>query len=172
MVKYSTKQKLKVIRHYLSKCEGFRRTSARFSIPRNTLRRWVTAYQVHGMGSLKGGRSVRSTADKARIIRTIEKKGISILEACARFNISGATTILRWQRLYNAGGINALNVHRKRPKPMSAKALPFKPTNKPIAEMTPKELARELQYRRAEVDYLKKLDALIREQKLAQKTKC
>ena len=37
--------------------------------------------------------------------------------------------------------------------------------------MSIKELARELEYRRAEVAYLKKLEALIQEQKLAQETK-
>jgi len=97
---------------------------------------------------------------------------MSINQACAQFNISGAATILRWQRLYNEGGITALIDKPRGPnKSMPIKAKPFTPSNKPVAEMSPKELARELEYRRAEVAYLKKLDALIQEQKLAQKTK-
>jgi len=54
---------------------------------------------------------------------------------------------------------------------MPTKAQQFKPTNKPVSAMSIKELARELEYRRAEVAYLKKLEALIQEQKLAQETK-
>lgn len=34
------------------------------------------------------------------------------------------------------------------------------PSNKPVSEMSPEELMRELEYRRAETAYLKKLEAL------------
>ena len=44
---------------------------------------------------------------------------------------------------------------------MPEKLKPFKPTNKPVEEMTQAELMRELQYRRAETAYLKKLEAVL-----------
>jgi len=173
MAKYSTEFKLEVIRHYLSKVEGFARTAKRFGIPRIYVRYWVGAYELHGMKSFQRTNATVSAKQKALIIRTIKKEGISIFQACIRFNISGAVTILKWQRLYNEGGIKFLEYKKPsgRPNLMPTKAKPFKPSNKPVTEMSPKELARELEYRRAEVAYLKKLDALIQEQKLAQKTK-
>jgi len=173
MAKYSTEFKLEVIQHYLSKVEGFTRTAKRFGIPRIYVRHWVGAYELHGMDSFDRTSTAFSAKEKAFVIRTIKKEGISIFQACIRFNISGAVTILKWQRLYNEGGIKSLK-HKKplgRPKLMQTKAKPFKPSNKPVTDMSPKELARELEYRRAEVAYLKKLEALIQEQKLAQKTK-
>lgn len=44
---------------------------------------------------------------------------------------------------------------------MPGKLKPFKPTNKPVEEMTQAELMREVQYRRAETAYLKKLEAVL-----------
>lgn len=172
MAKYTTEFKLSVIQHYLSNADGFSRTSAKFEIPRNYVRSWVAAYRLHGMESFKTSQVCASPEFKASVVKAIKKQRLSINQACAQFNISGAATILRWQRLYNEGGISALiDKPRGRTKSMPIKTEPFKPTNKPVTDMSPKELARELEYRRAEVAYLKKLDALIQEQKLAPKTK-
>ncbi|MGC6232997.1 hypothetical protein VU677_19870 [Hafnia paralvei] len=51
--------------------------------------------------------------------------------------------------------------------------MPAKPKdrNRPPEEMTREELLEELEYRRAEMAYLKKLDALIQQKKLAQQKK-
>ena len=75
-----------------------------------------------------------------------------------------------WERRYNQGGINALANRRghlvmKKPKNSTDPQI----ANKPWAELTPKELLREIEYLQAENAYLKKLDALIQEKKLAQK---
>ena len=48
---------------------------------------------------------------------------------------------------------------------------PFTPTNKPVTQMTPEELMQELEYRRMEADYLKKLEALAQQKHLASKNK-
>jgi hypothetical protein len=53
------------------------------------------------------------------------------------------------------------------PKPFK----PFTPTNKPVTQMTPDELMQELEYRRMETDYLKKLEALAQQKHLASKNK-
>jgi len=72
----------------------------------------------------------------------------------AHFNIAAPSTIAIWQRLYNEGGINALEPKPKGRRPMS-KPKPFSPTNKPVTQMTHEELMQELEYRRVETDYLK-----------------
>ncbi|WP_051403822.1 hypothetical protein [Congregibacter litoralis] len=51
---------------------------------------------------------------------------------------------------------------RKRPK---GRADLDEILDKPVEEMTAEELREELLYRRAETDYLKKLEALVREQR-------
>jgi hypothetical protein len=54
---------------------------------------------------------------------------------------------------------------------MSKPFKPFVPTNKPVAQMTTEELMQELEYRRMETDYLKKLEALAQQKHLAKKNK-
>lgn len=53
-------------------------------------------------------------------------------------------------------------MQRKRPK---KKVNLEELLDKPIAEMTAEELREELLYRRAETDYLKKLDALVQKRR-------
>jgi transposase len=54
---------------------------------------------------------------------------------------------------------------------MSKPRKPAPPPGRPVAGMTPEEIAQELEYLRAENAYLKKLDALIQEKKSALKKK-
>lgn len=54
---------------------------------------------------------------------------------------------------------------------MSKPFKPLVPTNKPVTQMTPEELMQELEYRRVETDYLKKLEALAQQKYLASKNK-
>ena len=54
---------------------------------------------------------------------------------------------------------------------MSDKLKSFKPTNKPPQEMTQAELIREVQYRRAETAYLKKLEAVLQAREATTKPK-
>ena len=78
----------------------------------------------------------------------------------AHFNIPSASRILHWQKLYNEGGIAALANKPKGRPPMTKSPKSYIPSNKPVSEMSPEELMRELEYRRAETAYLKKLEAL------------
>jgi transposase len=84
---------------------------------------------------------------------------ISARPAAAHFGIGSMTTILRWQKLYNGGGITELANRPVGRTPMSQfniKAL----LKKPVSELTPAELRRRLEYAEAEAAYLKKLEAL------------
>ena len=99
------------------------------------------------------------------------QKQLSINQAAARFNIAAPSSIAVWQRLYNEGGITALEPKPKGRPPMSKPLKPFVPTNKPVIQMTPEELMQELEYRRVETDYLKKLQALAQQKHLASKNK-
>jgi transposase-like protein len=171
MAKYSTEFKLEVVKFHLSKKAGSRMTGQFFGIDEAIVRKWVDAYICHGLLGLKKPYSPYTTEFKLSVLKAISSGDFSVRHACAHFNIPAQSTILTWQRLYNEGGIDALNRLRGRPKPMSTPTKPYQPSNKPVEELTPEELILEVQYRRAEVAYLKKLDALIQAKKSAPKTK-
>ena len=171
MAKHSTKFKLEVVKYRIDGKHGSVATSQFFGIDQSTVRKWVDAYKLHGLLGLKKPYSHYSIEFKLKVLRAASSVDLSVRKACAQFNIPAQSTILTWQRLYNEGGIDALNRPRGRPKRMSTPNKPYQPSDKPVEELTPEELLLEVQYRRAEVAYLKKLDALIQAKKPAPKTK-
>jgi transposase-like protein len=172
MAKHSTEFKLEVVKYRLDGKHGSVATSQFFGIDDSTVRKWVDAYKLHGLLGLKKPYSHYSIEFKRKVLKAVSSGELSVRKACAQFNIPDHSTILTWQRLYNEGGIDALtNRPRGRPKRMSTPTKPYQPSNKPAEELTPEELILEVQYRRAEVAYLKKLDALIQAKKSAPKTK-
>lgn len=171
MSKHSKEFKLAVIKQYLTGKSGFTALATQHEINPAHLKKWVYAYQAHGHKSLSKGCANYSSVFKLSVLKALAQDHLSINQAAARFNIPSPSTILVWRRLYNEGGITALEPKPKGRPPMSKPFKPFVPTNKPVAQMTTEELMQELEYRRMETDYLKKLEALARQKHLANKNK-
>ena len=170
MAKYSLELKQQVAEHYLSGVEGTEATTLRFHVARAQVRQWASLYRVYGIEGIKKRYTFYSVDFKQRAIQAVLQDNCSLSDACARFNISSLSTLLQWLRLYNDGGIDAL-LPKRRGRPRVPKpAKPQQDPEKPLEEMTREELLQELEYRRAEVAYLKKLDALIQSRKSAAKT--
>lgn len=171
MSKYSKDFKLEVINHYLSGQGGFTATAKRYGVKFTYVRKWVHAYSAHGHKSLNKTYTHYSTAFKLSVLKVMAQEQISLNQAASRFNIPAPSTIAVWRRLYNENGVTALKPKPKGRPPMSKPSKPFVPTNKPVTQMTQEELMQELEYRRVETDYLKKLEALARQKHLANKNK-
>ena len=171
MSKYSKELKLAVIEHYLSGRGGFKTIGDQYGIKYAYVRKWVHAFKAHGLRSLHRSYVQYTSTFKLSVLQHMEQHQLSINQAAAYFNIPAPSTIGQWQRLYNEGGITALEPKPKGRPPMSKPFKPFTPTNKPVTQMTPQELMQELEYRRVETDYLKKLEALAQQKHLANKNK-
>ena len=171
MSKYSAAFKLEIINHYLSGKGGFTATAKQYGVKFAYVRKWVHAYRAHGHKSLNKTYTHYSAAFKLSVLKVMAKEQISLNQAAARFNIPAPSTIAVWQRLYNEGGITAIEPKPKGRPPMSKPSKSFVPTNKPVTQMTQEELMQELEYRRVETDYLKKLEALAQQKHLASKNK-
>ncbi len=171
MSKHSTQFKLKVVQEYL-KLGGLKRLSHLYSIDTSDIRNWTLAYQAHGLSGLQKRVYQHYTAHfKLSVLCYIKDEQVSLRLAAAHFNIANSSTITVWQKLYNEGGITALEPKPKgqtsMPKSFDIKAL----LKKPLADLTPAEMRRRLEYLEAENAYLKKLDALVQSKKLANKVK-
>ncbi len=171
MSKYSKEFKLAVIKQYLSGKGGFKTIGDQCDVKYAYVRKWVHAFKMHGQKSLNKTYTHYPSAFKVSVLKAMEQDQLSINQAAARFNISSPSTITVWQRLYNEGGFAALQAKPKGRAPMPKPFKPFTPTNKPVTQMTPEELMQELEYRRMETDYLKKLEALVQQKHLASKNK-
>ena len=158
MSKYSKQFKLKVVQEFL-KSGGLRRVSQLFEISHSQVRDWVLTYQVQGIAGLSSQYHHHSPQFKVQVLEYMSKHQISARPAAAHFGIGSMSSILRWQKLYNEGGITALANRQRGRSPMSQ----FNITallKKPISELTPAEMRRRLEYAEAEAAYLKKLEAL------------
>lgn len=167
MSKYTKEFKLEVVKHYVSGQSGFRVTANKFSVSRSLVRKWVDVYKCLGLKGFTLGQTRRTAQSKMAILHQIQSEGLSLREACRRFNIAAASSILVWKHQYAQGGLAALERKPRERPPMK----PFKPPTKPLSELTQAELARYVEYLQAENAYLKKLEALVQSKKRAAQTK-
>ncbi len=161
MSKYSLSFKLEVVQHYLSGQEGQEATAKRFGIDHSAVRKWSAAWKLHGEAGLTTRHFTYSPAFKESVILYMREHQLSVRETCAKFTIPAFSTVSQWERLYDEGGLEALTDSRRRKKTM-----PERPENHRLpplqAPLDPDE-REELEQLRAEVAYLKKLQALLRE---------
>jgi len=174
MSKYSKRFKLKAVSAYLSQSLGTRQIAASFNINPSQLCDWLSTYKRHGADGLAARKEHQkySPSFKLAVLSYKRQNTASLPEVAAHFQIPSASTIFVWEQRYNLGGVNALTNSRGRPAMKKTKN-PTDPqiAKKPWGELTPTELLREIEYLQAENAYLKKLDALIQQEKLAQSVK-
>lgn len=171
MSKYSKEFKLAVIQHYLSGRGGFKTVGDQYGVKYAYVRKWVHAFKAHGQHSLNKTYAQYTSGFKLSVLQHMGQHQLSLNQAASHFNIPAPSTIGQWQRLYNEGGITALEPKPKgRPpmsKPSDIKAL----LAKPLSSLTHEELLRKAQYLEVENAYLKKLEALAQQKHLANKNK-
>ena len=173
MAKYEESFKLIVVRQHLSESVGMRTLAARHGLDHGTVRRWVESYAQHGKRGLRKKYSHYSGAFKLSVLKRMWRGDLSRRQIAILFDIRGGhAAVAAWERQYHAGGPESLKSKpRGRPKKMPA---PKPPPAVPLQgddERTLKALREENEYLRAEVAYLKKLDALVRVNRQAAQNK-
>lgn len=142
-----------------------------YGVSESLLNRWLILYRQLGSRGLEPKQNHSfSPAFKLKVLRAIEKQGLSLSQACIEFSIGSDASILNWQRQWKEFGLAGLANKPKGRKPMDkpkyAKKLKFK---HPLTRE--QELLLELESLRAENAYLKKLQALIQAEEEANKRK-
>ncbi len=112
----------------------------------------------------KGVANKRYTAEfKKMVIETMIAEKLSYKEAARQFEVRGHSRIQGWERIYLEEGPEGFEVERRGRKS----------TGRPrkLPKETEEDLLAEVQRLRAEVDYLKKLQALVLEDERHQRKK-
>lgn len=158
-MRYNLDFKLKVITYYE---QGHTRltTSEKFKVDPKIVRTWVKQHQSGGIEAIKPkANKARYSSDfKHQVITTMLTQGLSQSEVALKFAISSPALISHWHKAYRHQGMSGLIPKRKGRDAMTKPFIIDKPDN----EKTLAELKRENEYLRAEVAYLKKLDALLK----------
>lgn len=168
MTRYDEKFKQTVVREYLSGPSGYKALEGRHKVDQATIKRWVDVYRRHGDAGLRKKFSHYSARFKLSVLKRMWRQELSYSQVVALFDLRGGTGVVsNWERQYHEGGLDALEPKpRGRPKKMKTPEPP-KVAVPPEDTRTLEELRKENEYLRAEVAYLKKLDALVRAQRLA-----
>ncbi len=164
--RYSLEVRYAVVSHYLAGNDGTQRTAQRFGVERTSVRRWVRAWQLHGIDGITWKNDRHSPAFRISVVRAVFSEELSMREAAARFNISNESVVLHWVNVYKDSGEKGL----LRIKPGRSKDMTKTPKTPPLTDavlekLSPEELRAELHYLRAENAYLKKLKALVQSKK-------
>lgn len=162
MGKYTPAFKLLVVQRYLEGSMGYRTLAEQFGIRNPSLvQRWVGFFRLHGEDGLKRKRTSYDAAFKLSVLRHMWDNKLSKGQAATVFNIRRHATVGVWEQAYRKGGIAALEpgpIGRMRMQPEQNKP----ETAEYVDGRSREELLDELLHLRAEVAYLKKLDALVR----------
>lgn len=168
MAKYSCEFKYAVVQDYLSGNDGYQLLSEQHGVDSATIRKWVTAFRIHGIDGLAKKFSHYDAHFKLKVLQYMDQHQASGRHTAAVFNIRSLKCISDWKQQYDSGGLEAL-MPRPRGRPMKSPKTPPQAAEVPVtseAQML-EALRKENEYLRMENAYLKKLDALIRAEKPA-----
>ena len=106
----------------------------------------------------KGKPNKRYTAEfKQMVVERMQEEGLSYKEAARQFQVSSDTRVAAWERIYLEEGAEGFQIERRGRKSTG------RPPEKLKSDVE-KDLISEVQRLRAEVAYLKKLNALVLEE--------
>ena len=170
MKKYKTEFKLEVVQSFLAAEGGAKLLARRWSIPEEKIRTWVSHYRLHGIDGLRPKRSVYSAQFKLQVLSHQDHEQLSSRQVAAIYDIRNPNQVVVWRRNLNQGGVEALGSKKQgRPSVKPEPSCPV-PANRAINDSA-QALREENERLRAEVAYLKKLQALIRSKRSAAPTK-
>ncbi|WP_374727699.1 IS3 family transposase [Herbaspirillum frisingense] len=170
MAKYDVKFKQEVVQKYLAGGSA-RGLAKEYRLDHSVVRRWVRSYRHHGVAGLNKKYEHYSAEFKLSVLKRMKQDQLSQREVEAMYGLRGCGTVSRWERLYHEHGLAGLQPRPKGRSMMMKPKIPPKPTKKDDTRPR-EELLDEIEYLRAEVDYLKKRRALIQaEQAAAQKAR-
>ena len=157
-MRFTKEFKLECIRKYKSGEQIVDPGGCKHSTFSHTVLQWVRIYNALGEAGLDHKKPKRSWKNKMDMIQRV-LDGESITEV-AYSNGLHNSLLSKWYKNYQEFGIDGLKLDRRgRPPKMAKKP---KTSNEP---KTKEELEKELEYLRAENEYLKKLNALVQKRK-------
>lgn len=167
--KYTLEFKLRCVEEVLKHHRTIGSVAIANGFSESNLRKWIGFYNKYGANGLLPRKNQIYDVDfKLKVLRTIDKKFLSLRQACLEFNIPSDSIIIQWQRTYARDGSEGLaNKPRGRPAMNFKRAK--KKSDKPLTRE--EELLKENEALRAENALLKKFSALIQAKELEQQKK-
>jgi transposase len=130
----------------------------------------VSHYRLHGIDGLRPKRSAYSTQFKLQVLSHQDREQLSSRQVAAIYDIRNPNQVVVWRRNLDEGGVEALEKNQQlKPSIKPERGSPEPPRTAMFDSAH--ALREENERLRAEVAYLKKLHALIREKRSAAPTR-
>ncbi|MNX92662.1 Transposase [compost metagenome] len=170
-VKYSYEFKLECAELVVDKHYSYESVSIQKGTSESNIRKWVSFYREYGkIGLLPRKNQVYPIDFKLKVIKSIDTDLLSLREARLRFNIPSDSIIIRWKKDFANFGLQGLKSKPKgRPKSMGNFKRKKRKSDTPLTRE--QELLLENEALRCEIDFLKKLQALIQAEEKAKNRK-
>lgn len=168
-IKYSYQQKISAVRSVISGKDSLASAARKIGGNDKSIQRWVNLYNQFGKKGLQLRSGSYDGEFKVRVIKYMLKKHLSLLQTSALFGIANDSVVGRWLKIYESQGVGGL-LMENRGRKKSAMPNKKKKTTRIVSNPEVEKLAAlqaENEYLRAEIAFLKKLDALIQQEKAA-----
>lgn len=175
-VKYTLEKRLEILDEWKKANNGSRNALARkYDVATQTIRGWEKIQELHGNDALlpRNGKRNKYTGDfRIKVAEELINSDLSKHEICSKYNLN-ESLVLRWKKLYIKNGKEFLAIdHRGRKKGEPIKNIISTCKNLKLNDLktkTEKALYNENERLRAELDYTKKLNALIQSKQTPKK---
>ena len=166
--KHGTKFKLQIVEENLGG-QSVTSLSKKWNISTSLIRKWIDHHCYNGAkGLLPKSRVYHTKEFKLKVVKAYRDKRLSLRDCCLQFNIPSQSTVSSWTSRYEQRGIKGLSEQKGRPTSMK-KDRPVSEKTVPLTRL--EALEKENLYLKAEINFLKKLDALTREKQTQQRKK-
>jgi len=159
MTKFSEEFKAKMVQERLSG-KTFKTISKEFGVGKKTVVDWCARYEAGGTDQLLRVNRRYMPEFKKKVIEYKWEHGLSLTQTAAQFKIPGSSIVYQWERNYLERGMSGL-LSKKKGRPSK---MPKKPKKKEDLTRLEKLEAENAQLR-MEIEFLKKLDALVQQRK-------
>jgi len=166
MSKFTTEEKIQISLRYLEGNESIEKIAEEIKVSPSILSGWVRLYEQHGIEAFIKSYTNYSGEFKLNVLNYMNETGTSSYDTAAIFNISSPGMVRNWRKAFETGGVNALQ-SKKKGRPSMKKVSKLSKEQPPV-EGSNEALRAEIERLRMENAYLKKLNALVREQEKLQ----
>lgn len=161
---YSYEDRLWAVKEVLDGDKSYAAVGRSLGTDHKQIRRWVAHYKRYGKKGILGIKQSYSVEFKLSVLFYMYENKLSLFQTALEFGILNESVIGYWKHSYEKGTLKEMQKDSKKNKAPKSKE-----KVRDISKVSRKELEDEVEYLRAEIDYLKKLRALTQQKLNPQK---
>jgi transposase len=145
--------RLYAAKEVVDNCKSMTALASELDVHKSSIQQWVKRYRIHGEEGLKSREHMRYSEEfKIEVLEDMYKNNLSLRDVAAKYNIVSFIIVGKWDKQYKERGPDGLKNHTG-----EAKGRPLK-----LDRAEEADLIKENKRLKMEVEYLKKLNALVR----------